>query len=533
MKRFAVIMLLCMAVPAFGQQYQVPEISVSKDKVRVDGKSYYAHVVTAKQTLYSIAKVYGVSLQDIYDANRNLDLESKGLKAGQVLLIPVVAAAKTAEAQQGGASAVASEGETQKQPKTQHPPVENVGGASKSAENDSAPTTASSEAPAAEAPAAESPTADEQDDRSLFPKLRELLETLASTPGEDSTFVADIPEVINVSILLPFGAGSMADSKSVDFYSGALLAARDLGNKGIRMEINAYDIAGGKLTYSMVNNADVVLGPVSEADVMAAARMANVGRYVISPLEPRTAGMADTLRVIQAPTPARAQAEDAVRWAISDMAPGDSLVLIREKGKTPGETAMALIKALQESGRRYSTISYDLLDGLQIQPVFVDKSSPNGTTRYLIASDEESFVNDAVRNINLMAYKKQAVALYGPSRLRSYATIETENLHNVCSHVSTTYQTDYMSPSVQAFIMAYRALYGAEPNQFAFHGYDCLTYFVTMCSRYGRNWFQRLPAEGGHGLQTDFSFGLAPRAGQVNQAVRRVVYTPEFETVLQ
>ena len=500
MKRLAVIMLLCLAMPAFGQQYQVPEISVSRDKVRVDGKSYYAHVVTAKQTLYSIAKVYGVSLQDIYDANRNLELESKGLKAGQVLLIPVVAAAKTAEAQQSGAQAPAG-------------------------------TVASGVDQ--QAKMAEIPAAEEQDRRSLFPKLRELLETLAGTPGEDSTFVADIPEVINVSILLPFGAGGVADSKSVDFYSGALLAARDLGNKGIRMDINAYDIADGKLTYSMVNNADVVLGPVSEADVMAAARMATAGRYIISPLEPRTAGMADTLRVVQAPTPARTQAEDAVRWAVSDMVPGDCLVLIREKDKLPGETAQALIKALQESGQSFSTISYDLLDGLQIQPVFVENSSPEGTTRYLIASDEESFVNDAVRNINLMAYKKQAVALYGPSRLRSYATIETENLHNVCSHISTTYQTDYMSPSVQAFIMAYRALYGAEPNQFAFHGYDCLTYFVTMCSRYGRNWFQRLPAEGGHGLQTDFSFGLAPRAGQVNQAVRRVVYTPEFETVLQ
>ena len=490
-------MLLCMAVPVFGQQYQVPEIQISKDKVRVDGKSYYAHVVTAKQTLYSIARVYGVSVQDIYDANRNLDLETKGLKAGQVLLIPVVQAAKPAEA-----------------PATVAEPVE-----------------AHAEAPAEAT--VKTPQREEQDGRSLFPKLRELLETLAGTPGEDSTFVADIPEVINVSILLPFGAGGVADSKSVDFYSGALLAARDLGNKGIRMDINAYDIAGGKLNYYMVNNADVVLGPVSEADVMAAARMATAGRYIISPLEPRTSGMADSLRVVQAPTPARMQAEDAVRWAVSDMAPGDSLVLIREKGKTPGETAQALIKALRESGRRYSTISYDLLDGLQIQPLFVNKSSQRGVTRYLIASDDESFVNDAVRNINLMAYKKQEVALYGPSRLRSYATIETENLHNVNSHISTTYQTDYTSPAVQAFILAYRALYGAEPNQFAFHGYDCLSYFVTVCSHYGRGWFRRLPAEGGHGLQTDFSFGLAPRAGQVNQAVRRVVYTPEFETVLQ
>ena len=507
-------MLLCMAVPMFGQQYQVPEITISKDKVRVDGKSYYAHVVMAKQTLYSIARVYGVSVQDIYDANRNLNLETNGLKAGQVLLIPVTATQpqQPAEAAQPVAEPVAA-------PVPQKP----VEAAQPAAEPVAEPVHEPVEAPQ---------TA-EQDGRTLFPKLRELLETLSGEPGEDSTFVADIPEVIKVSLLLPFGAGKAADGKSVDFYSGALLAARDLGNKGIKLEINAFDIAGDKLAYFMIDGADIILGPISEEDVARTAWMAPAGSYVISPLEPRTAGMADSMRVVQAPTPARTQAEDAVRWAIADMAPGDSLVLIREKGKVPGETGQAIIKALKESGHAYSTITYDLLDGLQIQPIFVDKSSQRGVTRYLIASDEESFVNDAVRNINLMSYKKQEVALYGPSRLRSYATIETENLHNVCSHISATYQIDYMSPSVQAFILAYRALYGAEPNQFAFHGYDCLTYFVTLCSHYGRDWFHRLSAEGGHGLQTDFSFGLAPRAGQVNQAVRRVIYTPEFETVLQ
>lgn len=514
-------MLLCMAVPMFGQQYQVPEITISKDKVRVDGKSYYAHVVMAKQTLYSIARVYGVSVQDIYDANRNLNLETNGLKAGQVLLIPVSATQpkQPAEAAQPVAEAAQPVAEPVVAPVPQKP----VEAAQPAAEPVAEPVHESVEAPQ---------TA-EQDGRTLFPKLRELLETLSGEPGEDSTFVADIPEVIKVSLLLPFGAGKAADGKSVDFYSGALLAARDLGNKGIKLEINAFDIAGDKLAYFMIDGADIILGPISEEDVARTAWMAPAGSYVISPLEPRTAGMADSMRVVQAPTPARTQAEDAVRWAIADMAPGDSLVLIREKGKVPGETGQAIIKALKESGHAYSTITYDLLDGLQIQPIFVDKSSSHGVTRYLIASDEESFVNDAVRNINLMSYKKQEVALYGPSRLRSYATIETENLHNVCSHISATYQIDYMSPSVQAFILAYRALYGAEPNQFAFHGYDCLTYFVTLCSHYGRDWFHRLSAEGGHGLQTDFSFGLAPRAGQVNQAVRRVIYTPEFETVLQ
>lgn len=483
MKRLAVILLLFLTLPLAGQQYEVPEITVSKDKVRVDGESYYAHVVTAKQTLYSISRVYGVSLQEIYDANKNLELEKNGLKIGQVLLIPTVPSVK-------------AEPETLQQPQ------------------------ADEQVQAGSA----------QDDRSLFPQFRELLKGLLGQ--EDSTFVADIPEVIKVAVLLPFGANGIADGKSVDFYSGMLLAARDLGNKGIKLEIDTHDISSGKLTYSMLSGADIILGPISAGDVYMAARIAPSGKYIISPLEPKTAKMADSLRIIQAPTPAATQAKDAVNWAISEMAPGDSLVLIREKGKPLSENSAAIVQALKESGTRYATITYDLLSGLQIQPMFVDKSSAKGVTRYLIASEDESFVNDAVRNINLMAYKKQAVALYGPSKLRSYGTIETENLHNVSCHISTTYQIDYTRADVQAFIMAYRALFGAEPNQFAFHGYDCLSYFVNMCAHYGRGWSRKLSAESGHGLQADFSFGDASGKGLVNSAVRRIIYTPGFEIVL-
>lgn len=493
-------MLLFLALPLAGQQYDVPQINISKDKVRVDGKSYYAHVVTAKQTLYSISRVYGVSLRDIYDANRNLDLEHSGLKTGQVLLIPVEAV-KPAEIPEQ----VGNDG-----PKEQAP--EQVGNDGAQVGNDGAQVV-------------------DDAHKSLFPQLKELLGI--GEEKADTTAAADVPEVIKVAVLLPFNASEQADPKSIDFYAGALLAARDLGIRGIKLELNAYDVAGGKLSRSMMEGADIILGPVSAGDVAIAARIAPYGKYIVSPLEPKTAGMADSLRIIQAPTPARKQAEDAVRWAVSDMAPGDSLVLIREKGKAPGENAAAMIRALKASGIRYSTISYDLLDGLQIQPLFVEKSSAAGVTRYLIASEEESFVNDAVRNINLMVYKKQEVALYGPSKLRSYGTIETENLHNVSSHICATYQADYSDAGVQAFVMAYRALFGAEPNSFAFHGYDCLQYFAGICARSGRNWFARLPYENGHGLQTDFSFGERHHAGQVNNAVRRMVYTPDFEIVLQ
>ncbi|MBR4789140.1 MAG: LysM peptidoglycan-binding domain-containing protein, partial [Bacteroidales bacterium] len=89
MKRFAIILLLsALALPVAAQDYQVPEIEISKDKVLVDGKPFFAHVVTAKQTLFSISKAYGVSVRDIVEANQKLDLEKRGLKIGDVLLIP-------------------------------------------------------------------------------------------------------------------------------------------------------------------------------------------------------------------------------------------------------------------------------------------------------------------------------------------------------------------------------------------------------------------------------------------------------------
>ena len=42
------------------QDYVAPPVSISKEKVRMNGKLYYSHIVLEKQTLYSIAKAYVV-----------------------------------------------------------------------------------------------------------------------------------------------------------------------------------------------------------------------------------------------------------------------------------------------------------------------------------------------------------------------------------------------------------------------------------------------------------------------------------------
>ena len=74
-------------VKAFGQTNgnSVPDIKRSTDKVLINGKVYFVHIVKKSETLYSIAKAYNVTVNDITTANPSSVVE---IKIDQVLRIP-------------------------------------------------------------------------------------------------------------------------------------------------------------------------------------------------------------------------------------------------------------------------------------------------------------------------------------------------------------------------------------------------------------------------------------------------------------
>ena len=62
--------------------------------------------------------------------------------------------------------------------------------------------------------------------------------------------------------------------------------------------------------------------------------------------------------------------------------------------------------------------------------------------------------------------------------------------------ISWTPAYDYGSD----FIMTYRALYNVEPNQFAFHGYDTMNCFISICHEFGRHAGYRKNSKGERGV---------------------------------
>ena len=547
-----VSILTAVPVGLAAQEYVSAPVTVSKEKVKVNGKICYSHIVKEKQTLYSIAKAYNVTVDDIYSFNPSL--KEAGLKKNSIILIPA----------QEDVTAPVAETAVQSEPaQTEPSPVVNA--EIKTVEKKGKQKThtvkwfenidiiADRYGVSAEAIIKVNnlsskklekrqkliiPSVDEEavQDGIAYNDAEQTEGLIENGPAaqEDSvatelmTSVAPKEEV-KVTLMLPMKASTDNVSRNnMDFYSGVLLAVKDMADSGISTELNVYDSSDE--TYPIISedltDSDLVIGPVSASDLGKLLTLEeSQPKMVISPLDSKAENLAYTHKnLIQAPTPTSLQYKDLVNWIREDVMPGDTLLIISEKGARQTEAITQMNEVADSSGLTFIPFSYSILEGRDVTEPLTNLMTATGTNRVLIASDSEAFVNDVVRNLNILIYNKLSVVLYASSRIRNFETIEVENLHNASLHVSLGYLIDYENPQIKDFLLKYRALYNTEPTQYAFQGYDIATYFISMCCKYGSDWTKMLGENERQMLQSTFRYVPAGDGGYINNGIRRLVY---------
>ncbi len=554
---------------ASAQDYTAPQVVVSADKVRYGGKIFYMHVVQGRQTLYSISKAYNVTIQEIYDANPTLHLETEGLKKDQIILIPIKGDAAGKEQK---------EGQEAEQPTKAEAPAADTAGQASSEDNGSdeyfthrvkwfedLTSIARKYSVSVESIMnINGMTSDKvkRKDVIKIPREPEKWEKVKASVAEESATASTATRTgstetgdgqnadetsqnnwfdkifkpkreVAASLLLPFNASRKADPQMMDFYSGALLAAKDLGENGVNVNLSVYDNAGGTMpmTEERFAQSDFVIGPVSNSEIARTVNACKGKSWIVSPLDPKAEALADTIpNIIQAPAPSSAQIKDMVRWVRSDLEASDKVLLISQKGASTNGYPTEVINEVNSSGIQHSTFSFNILEGRSIMERLAGMMTGNGTNRVIIASESKAFVIEVVRLLYLVSSQKKDIVLYSTSKLRTYDEIDVEQLHSLNLHASVSYFVDYDSKDVQNFLMAYRALYNTEPSRSAFQGYDLMKYFSTLCS--DQSWKKTDPGKiEGKGLQSDFHLVKTGRGGYVNQAVRRVVYERDYSVV--
>lgn len=329
---------------------------------------------------------------------------------------------------------------------------------------------------------------------------------------------------VRVTLALPFAAGTQKPNANyLEMYGGALLALRDLGEEGVKVRLRVVDTASGALTRDDIEDSDVIIGPVTYAEVRDALPLCGGDKVLVSPLDPKTAELAAGAPVIQAPASWTSQIDELAEWVQEELMPEDELYVIRDASeKGFGEQARYLIDRLNSKVLRYRTVA-------SVSDIAFQEGR---TYRILIASDSDAFLTGATRAAAIEAARNRDIILYSTSRIRSTIGTNVNDLYNTKTRLTASYYIDYGSQAVKDFVLAYRALFRSEPGSFAFQGYDTMRYFAGTCADYGRRWYRRLPEYPAKGLQSDFEFKRWESSGKVNVAVRRIVYNSDLTTTL-
>ena len=591
--------LVCLAGAApdlIAQDYPPVPVTISRSQVNLNGKTYYVHIVLERQTVFGIAKAYGVTEDDLYSANPLLARE--GLKSGSVIYIPVVTendkepektepvpvreippvtqkqADKPAVADAKPAQTPNEDGfivhtvkwfediyDVAKQYDVTADQIMTANGLKSSRISkrqtllipvtDKAKESLKKTVPPVTGTVVSQPTQTEpgqttevpvvaQDDdatKVVFPEETEKRENEAEQPA------GGIPDWLTgvtgngtaqLALILPFNASGRSSESNMDFYSGVLMALRDLEKEGVKATLNVFDLQAGVPSSFDLSKNDFILGPITTSDLTTILGVTGGQVPVVSPLDQRAADLAQTYEgFIQAPSTAASQYTDLAAWAAEERERGDQVILVTEKTSDGSlAPAVGVQEALVAAGTPFEGVSWTVSEGRSLPASLTARLTKSGVNRIIVASEKEAFVSDLVRNLVILLGRGYKIVMYAPSRVRTFETIDSSTYHQCSLHICSPYFADYDAENVKAFIRAYRALFRTEPSQFAFQGYDLTHYFAALVARYGGRWSYTLPQETGAGIHTDFRFEPVRNRSYRNTGIRRIIYNTDYSTTL-
>lgn len=464
----------------------------------------HVHKVKGGETLYSLAKAYNVTVDDIVRQNESL---KSGLKEGTVIYIPSSATADTADAPEKPAAQQLEK--TKKGIDGWYLSGENIKRYSKKKYKVKNGETL--EDIAAKYGVSEDAIIAMNSLRSTTLKKKQLLYIPNDSfiglleqeeKKQDATPVTqqdiaqeevqqrkELEESIVKESKVSFNANSLTyilplsladtlgpNSNFMDFYAGALMAADSLKRMGHNLSVNLAD----QMLYNPAKKFEstTIIGPVRSSDMAKFLPVAGKGNVVISPMDMNTDSLVEgNSNFVQIAPSMDDQMNNLMELLATKTTLGNSVMIIYEKNGADASLVEAAKKLANEKGIIYNTLSYNILEGREMMNKIKDALEPGLDNLVLIPSNSEAFVSDVVRNLNLLytnplEENRRSVVLFGTPRWRNFESIEVDYFHKMNLHLSIPYYVDYSNSQVKNFLMKYRALFNAEPTPFAFQGFD-------------------------------------------------------------
>ena len=345
-------------------------------------------------------------------------------------------------------------------------------------------------------------------------------------------------KTFQIGLFLPF-CQNLSDSTGIsqrtvsflEFYSGVLLATEKLTEAGMKLKLFVYDtFQDTKVVERLVKNPeflsfDLIIGPVYPANQKTVAELSAKNRIpMVSPLSSDSRFVSATPGYFQINPGKKLRLASTADYIVSRFK-GQNIIVLNQGGIS-GDVKLIFDRLNQKPGignvRQYNILAEGTsgLEGM----LSADKENI-----IVLANENEADVSVAITRLNTIS-KSNKITVIGLQEYTKMQSIDIEYLHNIRLHYLSPYFIDYSNPKVITFIEKYRSSYNSEPTQYSFQGYDIALNFIGALGKSGKNFPETNPTAGVDLLQADYHFQKASDfGGYMNKTFYVIEYTDSYE----
>lgn len=345
-------------------------------------------------------------------------------------------------------------------------------------------------------------------------------------------------EAINVAVILPFNLGSKTATseslKMLDFYEGFLLAVDSLRSRGVAVNVYAYDEAESMesiVKRPMLAHMNVIIGPGRNANIARLSQFAGANNIpLIVPLSSK-AGLADNNKNVFQVNAHHSKIYKRLFSVFVEQHKGDNIVFVGMNDSGDKSDYVAEFKkALGAAGIPYSAVSFASLDELT-------NYLKEGKNNVLIpsASSQNAFEMLTYKLNTMNSIETYGISLFGYPEWQTFTSKADANLAKYqCSFYSTFYVKEgsgRLSRLNRNFIHWFkREQYNSYPR-YALLGYDIGAFAIKGLDQLGSDFVMSPQLVNYSSVQTPLSFVRGSNwSGFTNNSVMVVKYSKSGAT---
>ena len=443
-----------------GQVLKIP-VPIKEEAVLVKEKNTQPYLVKPKETKYSIARQFGISIAYLEELNPNIAVN--GLQIDDVILVPK-SSVEVADAEyvihqvekgQTIYSLTNQYGISQEQLLAANPELSDG----------------------------------VQEGMSLrIPNSARISKGLF----EDRI---DRDRQIKLAMLLPFRTrrDSLDFQKdrllsvTSDFYFGALLAIDSLKAQGMSVHLKVYDTENSTEVTERISKGaefqdfDALIGPMFLENVEVVSRNTKNGQaLIVSPISTKDHSAIGNRNLVQDRASMDQHIGEMLEFARENYQ-NQNLVIIRNASKKSDELYERIHAEIQALNPDKKVKVLKPKDGYikpEVFKVFRDTLERDIVNWFFITDDEPAFLGDVFNNLGVFP-AQDSLVVFGFEKSRNYNKIDNNFLNRVHFHYPSNSYLDLESTAYKSFEKMYRRKYFGLPSEYSVEGFDA-TYDLLM-----------------------------------------------------